>query len=286
MGRTIAEAVEARSAFRELPASIPASVRRDLEPLLRVDPDDRPRSLDYLIRDDPAVEIRGGHAAPQTSTPWGGGRLAVVAAIVVVVGVVWQFGGDSEVRSPAEVEAVLEQSASPEIVETEAAPEIPVRQTISAADRLKNRLKLQGMLGAAARALGENRLSTPAGDNAVERYRAVLELDPGNSTALAGLRKVGERYAALAEAALAKGDAARGAGLRPARARCGARTRGVARARRPALAMLARADEPDRAQSSLAGTTPVPVAIAIRCSSVRQASTFWPLRLASAIAYA
>lgn len=47
------------------------------------------------------------------------------------------------------------------------------------------------------------RLTTPPGNNAVERFRSVLRLDADNTDALAGLRRVVERYVALADRAIA-----------------------------------------------------------------------------------
>jgi serine/threonine protein kinase len=48
-------------------------------------------------------------------------------------------------------------------------------------------------------------LTTPAGRNAYEAYRAVLELDPDNAEARRGIHKVGERYADLADKAIQRG---------------------------------------------------------------------------------
>ena len=58
------------------------------------------------------------------------------------------------------------------------------------------------LLQRAAADLKANRLSTPAGGSAVDRYRAVLKLDPQNAEAAAGLVKVGARYIDLADAAI------------------------------------------------------------------------------------
>ncbi|MCW8196194.1 protein kinase [Proteobacteria bacterium 005FR1] len=49
-------------------------------------------------------------------------------------------------------------------------------------------------------------LTEPAGENAVEAYRRVLQLDDGNPAALAGLQKVADRYAQLGEERLEAGQ--------------------------------------------------------------------------------
>ena len=56
------------------------------------------------------------------------------------------------------------------------------------------------------------RLTRPAGRSAHDRYREVLELEPGHAAALAGIDSIAARYAALADKALSEGDTER-AGL-------------------------------------------------------------------------
>ena len=46
-----------------------------------------------------------------------------------------------------------------------------------------------------------NRLTTPAGNNALETYEAILQQEPGNSEAKAGIERIKEKYAQWAEAA-------------------------------------------------------------------------------------
>ncbi|MCB1915655.1 MAG: protein kinase [Rhodocyclaceae bacterium] len=65
------------------------------------------------------------------------------------------------------------------------------------------------LLEAGGRALAATRLTTPAGNNALEAYRAVLELDPGNRDARRGIDDIVDRYRALAEAALARDQLSR-----------------------------------------------------------------------------
>lgn len=65
------------------------------------------------------------------------------------------------------------------------------------------------MLEFAQRALTEDRLTTPANDNANAYYRIVLQLDPENAPATQGLAHIANRYGVLAKRAAAKGDPAK-----------------------------------------------------------------------------
>ncbi len=68
--------------------------------------------------------------------------------------------------------------------------------------------EIDGLLAEAARDLAALRLTTPRGSNAVEKYEAVLALDPGNDAARQGLNAVSDRYVDLATTALARGQLA------------------------------------------------------------------------------
>ncbi|MDT8399406.1 MAG: hypothetical protein RQ899_12390 [Pseudomonadales bacterium] len=52
----------------------------------------------------------------------------------------------------------------------------------------------------------DNRLTQPSGDNAYDRYREVLDYDPGNAVALEGIRELVRRYILLADNAMAIGQ--------------------------------------------------------------------------------
>ena len=58
------------------------------------------------------------------------------------------------------------------------------------------------LLRSAAADLKANRLSTSASGNALDRYSRVLQIDPNNEVATAGLKKIGERYISLARSAI------------------------------------------------------------------------------------
>ena len=67
--------------------------------------------------------------------------------------------------------------------------------------------RITSVLRVADAHLSIDRLVEPPGSNAAEAYRAVLELQPGNSEALAGLDKVATRIVTLARDRLANGSA-------------------------------------------------------------------------------
>ena len=54
--------------------------------------------------------------------------------------------------------------------------------------------------------MSENQLMSPANDNAYDRYRRVLALDPTNQKAKDGLRTVSDRYLELTNSAASKGN--------------------------------------------------------------------------------
>jgi serine/threonine-protein kinase PpkA len=62
--------------------------------------------------------------------------------------------------------------------------------------------QISSMLAQANDDIENNRLQLPAGDNAVEKFRTVLTMDPSNLQALEGLQNVGEKYVTLASDSL------------------------------------------------------------------------------------
>jgi hypothetical protein len=74
-------------------------------------------------------------------------------------------------------------------------------RTITALDRVR----VVGMLRGAETALADNRLQSPKGNNAYEKYIAVLEIDPSNADAKRGLYVVSSRYLSLAESSIRSG---------------------------------------------------------------------------------
>lgn len=72
----------------------------------------------------------------------------------------------------------------------------------------ERRQRIDALLAQARADLLALRLTAPPGDNAVSRYRQVLELDPASAEARQGLVQVAERYAQLSVQARERGDAA------------------------------------------------------------------------------
>ena len=60
------------------------------------------------------------------------------------------------------------------------------------------KVKIQQLLSSADAAMQQNRLTTPADDNAFDRYKLVLTLNPSNTLAIAGINRIVERYLAWA----------------------------------------------------------------------------------------
>lgn len=64
---------------------------------------------------------------------------------------------------------------------------------------------IKALLTQAEAALAKNQLTTPADNNALDRYRAVALLAPGDARAKEGIKKVAQRYCQLAYGALSSG---------------------------------------------------------------------------------
>ncbi len=67
------------------------------------------------------------------------------------------------------------------------------------------RATIQRLMNHAEKDLRSLRLTVPAGNNAYYRYRKVLELDPGNSRAITGIKRIAKKYIYLADRAIAQG---------------------------------------------------------------------------------
>jgi serine/threonine-protein kinase PpkA len=70
----------------------------------------------------------------------------------------------------------------------------------------KNELRIMGLLGQARIALSDDKLTTPKGSSAYDKYKAVLKIDPNHQQALEGIQKVAGRYLQLATSEVDKGD--------------------------------------------------------------------------------
>jgi len=231
MGGTLIQAVDARRETPVLPKEIPEPIRRMIQPLLEVDPSSRPDSLDALM--PRSQDARGPAPAPTTG---GRGRAALLGglgAVAATAGSIWLWqsqGTPTPAEAPApalerevpappvEVEAPAPEPVAvepepppppPEPVAAAVAPVAPKPKGPSASDRaasLRQELRIEGLLAGARAALADGRLSSPPGDNAVEKLEAVLKLDPGNAEARSSMKAVGGRYLEMADAAIARGE--------------------------------------------------------------------------------
>lgn len=95
-------------------------------------------------------------------------------------------------------------SAAPEVPGEAAGPEPQAeRERPSAQER--QAATLERWLDEADAALSDDRLLTPVGDNAHDRYRAALLLDPHNTRAVSGLQSIVIRYLDLSRMAATRG---------------------------------------------------------------------------------
>ena len=232
MGTSVVEAVDARRSFETLPDAIPVGLRSAIQPLLSLDPDDRPKYVDRLFVVPGGVEgadsgpistggIRSAQKAQDSNKRSGlFAGLAALAAALIGGGLFMILGGGGDsgsARAPAPgitapkpdlntpviavtpTDPVLKE-APVEVVDK--APEPPKPRRVTASDRIK----IIGLVKNAKLALEENRLMSPAGDNAYDRYRTLAKLDPSDQRASVGLREIAMRYVGMAERAIEKGD--------------------------------------------------------------------------------
>jgi len=233
MGTTVMEAVDARRGFQTLPDGIPMGLRSAIQPLLALDPKDRPKYVDRLFVVPGSVDNAtdsgvyrgigaGAHEAPAARAT--GNRIGLFAglgaglAALVATGLYVAWPADTTDRNavapPASrIVAPVEQADVPPVAPV---AEVPVDEPPKKAPAplppkthvltARDRIKIIGLLNGAKLALDDNRLMSPANDNAYDRYRKVLDLEPKNGKALEGLREVASRYLGLADAAHSKGD--------------------------------------------------------------------------------
>jgi serine/threonine protein kinase len=234
MGATFVAAVDSRRDFAGLPTDFPEELRAEVEPLLALDPNDRPASLAGFF----GGELRIAQAAAGVAeTPRAGGPSlpgwalpAGAAAGVALVGLVLFLAlrpDPSTVpqEAPLPSEQVAEHSeAKPTPVEkdspvakTEAKPTpvepkptqkkpAPSKPRVDPAASARTRLKIHGLLRGAAAAYDREWLTSPAGESAYDKYREVLKLDSRNKEAREGIQRIGDRYVALGREALDQGD--------------------------------------------------------------------------------
>jgi serine/threonine protein kinase len=98
--------------------------------------------------------------------------------------------------------------AGPPVEETQTVEEVlqqvPVSENTQPEDiQLKDKVTIiQDLLAAAKVNINDLRLTSPAGDNAQEKYKRILEMEPGNVNALKGLDNIVSEYIRLMDKAL------------------------------------------------------------------------------------
>jgi len=234
MGTTVVEAVDARRAFGALPDAIPMGLRSAIQPLLALDPDDRPKYVDRLFVVPDGMEgstdsgrISTGGIARTKKGSGDQGRLGMIAAAVGAVvllagaGLYMTLGssdsGSVTPTTPTNAETPAQGTKTPAAAAVPAAKEpvvpavvektpVVAKKPVVRRPSTTDLLKIRGALNQASLALTENRLMSPKNDNAFDRYQFVLGLDPRNAPAKAGLRDIASRYIAMAERSIDKGD--------------------------------------------------------------------------------
>jgi len=80
-------------------------------------------------------------------------------------------------------------------------------------DTVAKNEKIQQLIAEGDTLFKEDKLTSPVGNNAFERYEDVLLLDKGNEQALAGIQKIVDRYLSLVDLVINKNEAYKVAGL-------------------------------------------------------------------------
>ncbi|MFZ5723913.1 MAG: protein kinase domain-containing protein [Pseudomonadota bacterium] len=163
-----------------------------------------------------ATQVRAAVTAPVTAaSASGGGRGGLIAALVVLLlagggGGAWYFtmGPGKPVPPepvveapppPPEPEPVVIEPVQIEVVVAEPEPE-PVAPP---PPKPKPGIDVAGLIAKGNTALAEDRLDTPAGDNAWDYYRLALTVDAQNKKAMDGLKRIADRFIQLIDASLA-----------------------------------------------------------------------------------
>ena len=201
---------------------------------MRVDEGQRPQSIkewrealagygkssERAAKSEHRPEIRPAEGSTTTRTGMSRSSLALAFVIVVLLGASvwqgWQFYRGIPGNDTSESIAVEEQptdtraGSSADVVlgtqegsEVGAVPETghPVAEPVTLPPA-EEEDELTRLLAAAEADLTARRLTTPAGNNAWEKYQRVLELSPANPEAMAGMERVIGSYLELFESAL------------------------------------------------------------------------------------
>ena len=213
---------------------------RALDWALRVRPEDRPQSLAQWRAALDGVRELGQRQEPREAKPvpspafepkrrWVGKLAAGLLSALVVAG--GGYFGWQELEAQRKAEALAEVRLQKEAELKEMQRQLAEARRKEAAEEEK-RLALEAqrkeaeekrrlaeleeqvkqLLAGASADLSARRLTRPVGNNAWEKYQAVLSLSPGNAQAAAGMGRVLEEYMKLFGEALSQGDFERASG--------------------------------------------------------------------------
>lgn len=132
---------------------------------------------------------------------------AVVLGLVVAWALFQEAPPDSTAATgsaPATAAPGAESQTAPDGEPSQATPEDSATESVWALGEPENVQEIEKLLAAAGEAMKEYRLTTPAGDNALEYYNEVLAIDPADPVAAEGYLRIAERYGVLAKGEIAK----------------------------------------------------------------------------------
>lgn len=193
------------------------------------------------LRVTPSSGFRKVSQKGPSSVPWGRVVAAFALFLGVATGLYWVFGNpapkqqapapiatpkpaEAPVATPAPAVKVAEKKEEPKVVvkDVPAAPVVaavekkaepkavvtgvpaPAPLNASAQAEKDKREKVERLLMAAQKDVAAKRLLAPKGENAMEKYRETLALDPSNEAAKIGMDKIAAHAVELAQAAMEK----------------------------------------------------------------------------------
>lgn len=121
--------------------------------------------------------------------------IIIILVIVAAAGAAWWFLGRNDATAPAPVAASTPGSTAPGAD--------PAAQAVSPA---VEELSIDQLYREARKAMSEQRMVAPAGNNALEYYLAILEKDPTNSGAAEALRELFPFASGTAEQEIIQGN--------------------------------------------------------------------------------
>ncbi|MEN8175825.1 MAG: TIR domain-containing protein [Pseudomonadota bacterium] len=161
---------------------------------MRPTPADQPATVEP-VTDPPGSQAEGTPAGPGTDVEPPGHEEAERQAQL------------ERQREQEQAEAARREEQEKQRAKQRRAEEEALRQ--QEAEREARSRAIAELLALAEGDITARRLTTPAGNNAHERYQAILEMAPDHPEALDGLKRIGHRYLEMAEENLAQGHASR-----------------------------------------------------------------------------